>query len=125
MISLGGAAFLVVGFVWLLEALKLPGKAKEAVGIGRRSLAALRDPDLADEGKEEALQRFAIRQFVLFFQLAVGGFAAVFLPAAVIWLLDLAGVLSFDAVMGLATSWEFLLASTLAVTSALWLISRR
>lgn len=120
MLDYAGAVFLVIAFVFILEALKLPARAGEVVAISQGSLGTLRDPALSDAEKEKSLQRHAVRLFALFFQLALGGAAALLLPAGVIWLLDRAGVVSFDGVIGVASSWTFILASTLVVVLVLW-----
>jgi hypothetical protein len=53
--------------------------------------------------------------FVLFFLITLGGFAAVFIPLAVVWGLDRLQLLSLDGALQAALSWQFIAASTVAV----------
>lgn len=119
-----GAGLLVVGFVAIFKALELVEKSRDAVSLGRRAVADLRRTDLDDREKEKVLQAHSLRLFSIFFRLALGGAAAVLVPAGIVRLLAAAGLLSFDAVMELALGWEFLLGSTVTVILVLWLIER-
>lgn len=122
---MAGAVFLVVGFVTLLNVLGVPRRSRLVLDIGRRSVSDLRNPELTDDAKERALQAHSLKLFNLFFQLAVGGAAAIVLPGAVIWLLDRVGIVSFDAVMATTVSWQFLLVSSMVATLYFWLRSGR
>jgi hypothetical protein len=120
-----GATLLVVGFIAVFEALGLVPRGREAVDRARRSVEDLRSPELDDLQKEKVLQAHSLRLFSLFLQLALGGAAAVLLPAALVWLLAQTGLVSFAAVLELAVSWEFVLVSAVAATGILVFLARR
>jgi hypothetical protein len=71
------------------------------------------------------MQAHAKRLFVLFFLLTLGAAAALLLPVGVIWLLDGAGVFSYDGVLRVLLSWEFLLGTTAGAALFFWTRSRR
>ena len=62
--------------------------------------------------------------FRLFFKLTFGGTVAVFLPLGLLWLLELSGWITLDAVFDVALSPLFLVGSTLLAVLALWYGSR-
>jgi hypothetical protein len=123
--ALAGALFLVVGFVLLVRAFGLIAKCGDVLDLVQSSLGVLREPSLDDDARERALQSHAKRLFALFFLLTAGAALALALPAALIWVLDALGLVSFDAVVDMTLSWQFLLATTLVGTAAWWLMRRR
>ena len=121
--ALAGAIFLVVGFVALVKVFNLPGKCSEVLDLARASLTVLRNPSLDDAAKESALQSNAVRLFSLFLLLTAGAALALVLPTGLIWLLDLLHVVSLRAVLEVALSWQFLLATTVVGVLA-WRLMR-
>ena len=107
-----GAAILVIGFVVCLKLFGLVERANSVFALSRESMAVLKNADMDDDAKEAAMQSHAKKLFGLFFTLTLGCVLALALPAGIVWLLDLAGVMSFDAVIEFTISWEFLLATT-------------
>ena len=120
-----GALIVVAVFVFLLRVLKLIQKGVEVMTTSRRALEVLRDRNLDDDAKGELMQRQAKRLFVLFFLLSFGGAAALLLPVSLTYALDIAGLLSFDGVMGMLVSWEFLLVMTIVPVLVIWVIAKR
>ncbi|QGY39213.1 hypothetical protein GM415_03435 [Pseudodesulfovibrio cashew] len=110
-----GVAILVLGFVVLLKAFGLVDKANRTIACSKESVDIIRNPGLGDDDKEKALQANSKQLFLLFFQLTLGCAAALLLPAAVVWGLDKAGLMSFDEVVAFTLSWEFLLGTTLLI----------
>lgn len=113
MINWIAAAFLVVGFVILARLFKLPEKSRRVIAIARDSLAVVRNSTLSDEHKEESLQSNAKQLLRLFGILLIGGVGAVVLPFGVVWLGDLAGLLSQESVLTIALSPTFLIISVM------------
>lgn len=113
--SIAGACLLVAGFLVLFKLLGLAEKSLEAIQIAKRALADIRSPELDDYAKEKALQGHAKHLFALFFVLTVGGFAALLIPAALIWLLEKLDLLVFDSVLETTLSWPFLVVSSVAI----------
>ena len=121
--AFAGAIFLVVGFVVLVRKFGLVQKSGDVFGLVKSTLEVLRNPLLDDDAKESALQSNAKQLFLLFLLLTVGGAAALALPAAVIWLLDVLRVLSLRSVIEVTLSWPFLLGTTLLAIVA-WRLTR-
>lgn len=120
-----GALFVVAAFIVILHVLKLIPRGVEVTAVSRTALAVVRDPDLDDDAKAELMQRHAKRLLALFFLLTLGGAAALLLPVGLIYVLDMAGLFSFDGVMAVLVSWEFLLTTTVVSVVVLWAIARR
>jgi len=123
--SLVGAAFLVVGFVALARVCALVERSKRVVVLAKQSLQSISNPDLDDDAREKALQRYAKELFFLFFAISLGSLTALGLPAGVVWLLDRAGLMSFESVVTVALSWRFLLSTTLIFTIFLAVYRKR
>lgn len=118
------AALVVVVFALVLERLELPDRARETGRRARESLDVLRDPSLDDLQKEEALQEQARRLFGLLGALLGGSLLALGLPLLAVWLLELAGVSSLAAVLGVLERPDFLL-GTVVVGTGGYLAYRR
>ena len=123
--NLLGALIVVAGFVFLLRALKLVPMAMEVTSVSRTAVGVVQDPELDDDAKGERMQQHAKRLFVLFFLLTLGAAAALLLPVGVIWLLSRAGLFSYDDVVALLLSWQFLLATTAIAAVVVSLRSRK
>lgn len=102
------ALFVVAGFALVFERLKLPEHAREAASRAHQSMRTLRDPELDDDGKEEALRDHAIQLFRLLGILLGGSILAIGLPLFPVWLLDLTGAASMDAVLAVLERPDFL-----------------
>ncbi len=107
-----GAAFLVFGFVFLIQRFGVVEKSGEVVAISRRSFGVVRDSTLTDEVKEAALQRDAKQLLGLFLVLTTGAAAAMLIPAGLLWVCDWFGWLSLDAVFSVTVSPVFLVTSS-------------
>jgi hypothetical protein len=120
-----GAVFLVLGFIALLKVLGLVERSKRVVATSRAAMSTLSDGALDDAQKEAAMQTHAKSLGLDFVFLAAGLAVAVLAPAGVIFLLDGAGVLSFDAVVDATFSLELILGGTLLMVIVFWLDGRR
>jgi hypothetical protein len=125
LISYLGAVFLVLGFIALLKLLGLVERSKRVVATTRAAMSTLSDRELDDTQKEAAMQAHAKSLGLDFVVLAAGLATALLAPAGGILLLDRAGVLSFDAVIGATLSLELVLGGTLLMVLVLWLDGRR
>ena len=123
--NLLGALIVVAGFVFLLRALKLVPMAMEVTSVSRTAVGVVQDPELDDDAKGERMQQHAKRLFVLFFLLTLGAAAALLLPVGLIWLLSRVGLFSYDDVVALLLSWQFLLATTAIAAVVVSLRSRK
>ena len=123
--NLLGALIVVAGFVFLLRALKLVPMAMEVTTVSRAALGVVQNPDLDDDAKGERMQQHAKRLFILFVLLTLGAAAALLLPVGLIWLLAQTGLLSYDGVIALLLSWQFLLATTVVAAVVVSIRSRK
>lgn len=123
--TFAGVAILVAGFVVLVKIFGLVEKSTEVFSVSRLALSDMQNPDLDDEAKEAAIQQHAKRLFGLFFLLAIGGAAALALPAGLLFLLEGMGLLSLSAVITVTLSWEFLLASSVLIIAIILLAKKR
>lgn len=124
MIAVLWAAALVLLFVVLLRVFGLVPRSREVIDVSRRSLAVIRDPALDDRAKETTLQANTVVLFRHFGVLALGGAAALLIPAAVLVAADAVGWASLDAVVDASMSPAFLVTTGVVALIALALPSR-
>lgn len=118
------AVMVVVVFAFVLERLDLPERARETGRRARESLEVLRDPELDDRQKESELQEQSLRLFGLLGVLLGGSLLALGLPLLAVWLLELGGVSSLEAVLDVLESPTFLV-GTVVVGGGAYLLYRR
>ena len=107
-----GASLVVVGFVVLAHFVGLIPKTAEVLARTRESIAVLKDPQLDDDSKERHMQQNAIVLFKLLGLLLLGSAVALLTPFAIIWLADIAGLLSLNSSIEMLLRWDFLLGAT-------------
>jgi hypothetical protein len=107
-----GASLVVVGFVVLAHFVGLIPKTAEVLARTRESIAVLKDPQLDDDSKERHMQQNAIVLFKLLGLLLLGSAVALLTPFAIIWLADIAGLLSLNSSIDMLLRWDFLLGAT-------------
>ena len=110
--NLIGAIGVVVLFAVLIQILDMVGRTRQVVTIAVASMRVAANAEIADDEKEKMLRNSAIRLTGLLLYLVVGGLLALIAPAALVTLLDAAGVMSSDAVFELLLSWKFIVAGT-------------
>lgn len=118
------ALCLVIGFVCLVHYLGLIKRSKEAIRVAGQVVAVLRNSTLSDDEKETAMRAHAIMLFRLFLQTTVGAALSVFLPGAVLWFLSEAGWVSFESVLNVTLSWEFISGSTIGAVVVICIYSK-
>ncbi|MFC1597317.1 hypothetical protein ACFL5Q_05180 [Planctomycetota bacterium] len=119
-----GALLIVAGFVVILRALNVVAKTMIVVETARHAVAVLRNPEMDDDAKEAAMQRYALNLFGLFFVLLFGSALAILTPVGIVYLLDLAELLSLSSVLETTLSWDFIAATT-ALSLVIWWLMRR
>jgi hypothetical protein len=108
-----GATFLVVAFIWLLFVFRAPAHLKRVLAVSQEAATALRDPNATDDEKEKIAQRSSGQLFGLFLLLVLTFAGALIAPAGVLWLLDLAHVISLHSVIAASMSVGFLVTATI------------
>lgn len=124
-VSLIAACLIVVGFVIIFKVLRLPYQVSQMGKLARGSLSVMADVSMEDEDKEKRMQKMALQLFALFFTITVSAFASLFLPVGGVWLADQQGLVSFDAVLDMTLSWEFILGTTVVGTGLYFLLRKK
>ena len=125
MMSIIGAVLLVVGFLVIIKYLKVIEKSSQVISIAKRSIVIVKDSEMSDLQKEIAMQKFAKELLFLFLIITAGSILALAIPFALVWIMELAGLLSIQSVIALTLTWEFILASIVISIVVFWLISRK
>lgn len=125
MIDLLGAIVVVVLFVVLLDLLKVVEQARSAIAISQKSMETMRNAELDDDTKERELQKGAIGLFRLMLTMSLSFATSLVAPMALIWLLDLAGFMSLDAVSAMLLRWDFMLGATVLGVGLFVVLNRR
>jgi hypothetical protein len=123
--SFAGATLLVIGFIMLVKILGLVKKSTDVITVAKLAYTDFQNPHLSDDAKEIALQRYAKKLFSLFFLITFGSIVALALPVGLLWLLEQINMLSLNAVMATALSWQFLLISTILAIIVFWITRKR
>lgn len=97
----------------------------DALSTAQRALAVLRDSTLDDTSREKAVQQASLRLMGAFASLLLRGAAVLCAAALPIWLGSLAGLADSGTVVRYLSSWPVILVSSLALTAAFLLWSRR
>jgi len=120
-----GGAILVVGFVVLIKYLKVIEKSSRVLLIARQSVSIIRDTNNSDLQKEIAMQKYSKELLFLFLVIMAGSALAVIIPTALVWLMDLSGILSFQNVIEVVLSWRFIVSSIIISVFLLWILRIR
>lgn len=116
--SILSASLVVVVFAVLLERMHVASTAGRIADEAARSLRVFRDPSLDDEARARALRRNAIRLSGLSAAITGLSVIALLLPMGGVWVLDRAGLVSLSEVWTILQRVDFLIAATVAGTSA-------
>lgn len=114
----------VVGFLIFLKVFKVVEKSSEVFGVTKTALAVVNNRDLNDLQKEKMMQAHAKSLFILFFFVTVGSFLSLALPFGLVWLLELMGLVSVDAVIAMTLSWQFIVA-TIVITVIYFILMKK
>lgn len=112
-------------FVLALWATGVARVGADALSTAQSALAVLRDPALDDSSREKAVQQASLRLMGTFASLLLRGTAVLGAAALPIWLGSLAGMAESGEVVRYLSSWQVILVSSLALTAAFVLWSRR
>jgi hypothetical protein len=123
--NLAGAVAVVILFIILVYMVGLVRHAREVIAVSRSSMTVLSDASVDDDAKEKALQKSAIRLFSLLVLMLVGTAISLVAPIGVVWLLDLFGIVSLDAVLAILARWDFIVIASLVGVAAYVALERR
>lgn len=118
------AVFVVFGFAATIGLMNMPHYARAAGQRSLDALATLRDATLDDRAKEESLQADARHLLWLLARLAGGTALAIAWPMAVVWVLEQAGIASFEGVLSILQRVDFFLATVVVGLVGYWIVRK-
>lgn len=110
-IDIAAAVFITIGFLFLMEKFGLVEKSVKAVKVSQLALNDIRNAELSERQKEDAMQQYAKQLSFLFISLLIRGAAAAMLPVLVVYLLGMLDLLSFEHTINITMSIPFLLSA--------------
>lgn len=125
MIAWSGSAFLVIGFVVLFKLLRLLQLSRWTLEPIADALTVMGDRRLDDAARGSAMRRLAGRMLFAVAALVAGLAAALLLPAGVLLAADRLGLLTFDAILAVTLSPAFIVASSVLLIGAAFVVARR
>lgn len=120
-----GAIAIVFLFVIFLQLFRVVSSSKEVVSIAGNVLSVVKDKDLSDLEKEKTMQRYTVVLLKHFFLIALGCALALAIPLGFIWGFERLGLMSFDRVMDITLSWQFILATTVLGFAFYYLVVKK
>lgn len=123
MINWIAAALLVVFFLFLIKKLRLVENSRTVIGVARRSGAVISSSTMSDDAKELALRSDLKHLLRLFILIVFGWIAGFFIPLGLLWLCDMAGLLSMDSVHAVLFSPVFIAVSSVFIVLFMYLSS--
>ncbi|MFC1997550.1 hypothetical protein ACFLXI_08105 [Chloroflexota bacterium] len=111
--ALVGGVIVALGFIGLIKLFGLVEKNIRVIEIAKSAVLIVRDANLDDYQKEIALQKYAKTLLSLFFLITTTTILAIAIPFGVIWLMELANLLSVKEVIDMITSLEFVIATVI------------
>jgi len=119
-----GATFLVVAFIWLLFAFRVPAHLKRVMAVSQEAAKVMGDPNATDDEKEKTAQKSSGQLFGLFLLLVLTFAGALLVPAGVLWLLDVVHLLSLQRVIAVSMSVGFLVTATVVGCAVSFLLPK-
>lgn len=117
-------ALSVIAFIAAFELLGIVPKAREAIATSRQTAAVMGDKSLDDDAKEAAVQKAAGSLMKGFFGLLlriIGILVAAYIP---IFLANLLGLASEDAVLSFMLRIDVILITTVLVIAIIWIATK-
>ncbi|UYG06202.1 sulfotransferase [Halomonas sp. M4R1S46] len=114
----------LVAFIAVLRGLEVQRHAAHAVRTAQDAIGVIADPDLSDDVKERHVQRASLSLLKSFVILVAIGLAACLCATLFVAGGALFGLFSLDQAMATATSWPFILWSSVGAV-ALWFVFSR
>jgi hypothetical protein len=119
------AAFLVVGFLVLLQLQRVPAYVTEIGTTSQAALRTLRDATASDAEKELRMRQSSLRLFALAGRITLATLIALAVPTGLLALLAAGELVDFEAVLLHTLSWQILLGGTLLGLLCMRLLRRR
>ena len=111
MMELAGGIVIVLGFLIFVKIFGLVEKSTKVISIAKSSMSIVQNANLDEYEKEIAMQKHAKQLFALFFFITLGSITALAVPFGLVWLMELAKILTVNKVIETTLSWEFITAT--------------
>lgn len=118
------ACLVVLAFLGACHALKIIAVARRTLATAREAARLMRDPALDDMTKEKAARQAAIGLFGGFLSITFRALIAVSISAAVLYAADVMRVVPAPVAIDRLESWEFIVATTLAMAAGYLVVAR-
>lgn len=122
--NLLGGLIVVVGFIGLMKLFGLVEKNVEVIRISKSAVSIVGSKELDDLQKEKMMQQHAKELLPLFLIIIITSALSIGLPLGLVWLMDYLGLLSFDKVIEIISSIEFILASVV-ISTIVFVVTRK
>ena len=116
--------FAVVLAFYLAWRLNLVERARKAIALSRAAGDIARNDALSDIEKEQQTQQAGVDLIKQFFSLFVASMVAFGAPLPLMWGISLTGLIDFDHVIAILSSWQ-LLVLLVVVFTLYWKVSKR
>lgn len=114
MIAAVGVASILL-FMIALWLLRLVPVASGAVATAQGAMAVMRDPALDDAAREKAVQAASLRLMGTFASIVMRGALSLGVSLLPIWLADISGLASGEAVIGFLSRWDVIVTATVVI----------
>lgn len=119
-----GAIIVVTLFLVLVKVFRLVDKSSQVIKIAQSAALMLLDNNISDRQKETAMQAYARELLTLFLVITGASVAALLAPFGLIWLMELAEVITIEAVNEVLLSWQFIAATVILSGIYLWITNK-
>ena len=124
MVLVGGIV-IIVGFFIFMKLFGLVEKSTKVINLAKSAVKIVRDAHLDDYQKEIAMQKHAKELLSLFFLITIGGIMALAIPFSLIWLMELAKLLTVTEVIETTLSFQFIAVAFIISIGYFWLMQKK
>jgi len=124
MVLVGGIV-IIVGFFIFMKLFGLVEKSTKVINLAKSAVKIVRDAHLDDYQKEIAMQKHAKELLSLFFLITIGGIMALAIPFSLIWLMELAKLLTVTEVIETTLSFQFIAIAFIISIGYFWLMQKK
>jgi hypothetical protein len=111
-------AFLIASvflFMLAIKVFRIVPEVQEIIGASRSAVAVMRSQDLAEEEKEEQVQKAAIKMFASSFFIVIRIAATVAVPVVFVAVPTYFGLFTGEEVYAAASNWIFIIVSSVVM----------
>ena len=125
MMAWAGGIIVILGFFVFVRLFRLVEASKQVFDITKSAIATIRSTALNDYQKEVTMQKYAKKLLALFFLITIGSIAALAIPFGLIWLMQLAKLLTVNEVIETTLSLKFIIVAVIVSIGYFWLFGKK